>query len=113
MTNVIKIYPNLDTLCCRTFDVAETLMLLHQPTPSIFWSWGVELKLNYKNMGLLLKVNAHRHTGWLLISLSFSDLYDVYLFEDEKIKDEIKGLYFDQLLKAIDDKIEKLDNYEF
>ena len=108
-----KIFDNMDSLCCREFDVNETLQLLHHPNPSVFWSWGVERKLNYKNIGLLLYVNAHRHTGWILISLSGADLYDVYLFQSEKkeIKKEIKGLYYDQLLTAIDDEIERISDY--
>lgn len=113
MTKIANIFENMDSLCCREFDVQETLQLLHHPTPAIFWSWGVEQKFNYNHKGLLLKVDAHRHKGWLLISLSFMDLYDVHLFEDGKIKDSIKELYFDQLLNTIDDRIEKIDGYEF
>jgi len=108
-----KIFDNMDGLCCRYFDVNETFKLLRYPNPSIFYSWGVERKVNYLGKGLLLYVNAHRHTGWILISLSGADLYDVYLFQlgEKKIKKEIKDLYFDQLLKAIDDEIERIDEY--
>lgn len=113
MTKIANIFENMDSLCCRSFDVKETLALLYHPNPSVAWSWGIEQKVNYNDLGLLLKVNAHRHTGWLLISLSFMDLYDVHLFEDGKIKQSIKGLYFDQLRDSIDEVIEKIDEYEF
>lgn len=110
-----KIFDNMDSLCCREFNVNETLLLLHHPTPTKFWSWGVERKINYLDKGLLLYVNANRHTGWLLISLSFKDLYDVHLFElgKKELKHSITDLYFDQLLDAIDDYIEKKENYKF
>ena len=103
----------MDSLCCREFDVNETLQLLHHPNPNIFYSWGCDRKINYLNKGLLLHVDAHRHTGWILISLSGADLYDVYLFQlgKKEIKKEIKDLYFDQLLKAIDDEIERIPDY--
>lgn len=110
-----KIYfDNMDSLCCREFDVKETLLLLHHPNPNIFYSWGVSRKANYKNIGLLLYVEARRHTGWILISLSAADLYDVHLFNlgNKSIKKQIKDLYFDQLLAAIDDEIERIDEYK-
>lgn len=110
-----KIFDNMDSLCCREFNVNETLALLLHPNPNIFGSWGCERRLNYKNIGLLLYVNAHRHTGWILINLSGADLYDVHLFElgKKEIKDSIIGLYYDQLLDAIDSRIEKQDDYKF
>lgn len=103
----------MDSLCCREFDVAETLLLLQTPNPTIFWSWGVESKINYFNKGLLLKVNGAVHTGWVLISLSFMDLYDVYLFETGKklIKKSVKEIYFDQLLEIADGLIETPSKY--
>lgn len=110
-----QLFDNLDSLCCREFNPDETLQLLQYPNRSVFWSWGVERRLNYKNIGLLLYVNARRHTGWILISLSFSDLFDVHLFElgSKEIKKSIKDLYFDQLREAIDNEIEKIDDYKF
>ena len=110
-----KFFENMDSLCCREFDIKETLTLLHYPNPSVFMSWGVERKANYKNIGLLLYVNAHCHTGWILISLSVADLYDIYLLElgKKEIKDSIIDLYYDQLLDAIDSRIEKQDDYKF
>ena len=111
---VNEFFENLDDLCCREFDQQETLELLHLPEPSVFWSWGVSRKIRYKSIGLLLHVDARRHTGWILISLSFADLYDVHLLApDKRIKKSIKGLYFDQLREAIDKEIERIDDYKF
>ena len=112
MTKINNIFDNIDSLCCRSFDIQDTLRLLHYPNPSIFWSWGAEQKINYDNKGLLLKVNAHRHKGWLLISLSGADLYDVHLFQDKAIKKSITDIFFEDLLRIIDDEIERINEYE-
>ena len=111
MTNINKIFDNMESLTCRDIDYHGTMILLHSPDPNVFYSWGVSEKINYNDRGIILKVSGHHFQGYLLISLSFLDLFDVYLFEDGKIKKSIKDLYFDQLVEAIDKEIEYIEDY--
>lgn len=110
-----QFFENFESLTCREFDPQETIHLLMHPNPAVFWSWGVSSKINYKNKALLLHVEGYKFQGWLAITLSFRDLFDVHFFEtgNKKIKRSITDLYFDQLREAIDNYVEKQDDYKF
>jgi len=93
----------------------------------VIWSWGQsalqilnsgQLKLlGVEGLGALkFKVNGNHHKGHVLVSLNFSDTYDVYIcsIRNDKmdIKEEISGLYFDEFGTWIDDKIEMIEEYK-
>jgi hypothetical protein len=93
------------------FNPTETMGWLTYNQP-VFWSFGVSKMINLSNKGLLLRVSARRHKGWVLITLNNSDLYDVYLVNTlGKVKKEIKDVYCDGLLDTIDDSIERIPEY--
>jgi len=93
------------------FNPKETMGWLTYNQP-IFWSFGVSKTINLDNRGLLLRVSARRHKGWVLITLNGSDLYDVYLVNAlGRVKKEIKDVYCDGLLDTIDNAIEKIPEY--
>lgn len=94
------------------FNLQEAMGWLTYNQP-VFWSFGVSKTINVANKGLLIRVSAHRHKGWVLITLNESDLYDVYLLNTlGKIKKEIKDVYCDGLLDTIDDAIERIPEYK-
>ncbi|RZJ67679.1 MAG: hypothetical protein EOO50_05195 [Flavobacterium sp.] len=114
MTKLNKNFDNIETLCQRDFDVQDTLNLLIMTNGSIYMSWGVERKISYKGKGLLLYVNGHLHTGWVLVVLAWNDTYSFYLLEGTKeIKHEEHELYFDVIQQRLDIAIEKQSNYNF
>ena len=87
------------------FNPTETMGWLTYNQP-VFWSFGVSKMINLSNKGLLLRVSARRHKGWILITLNGSDLYDVYLVNTlGKVKKEIKDVYCDGLLDTIDEQL--------
>lgn len=93
------------------FNPEETMNWLTYNQP-MFWSFGVSKIINLSNKGLLLRVSARRHTGWVLITLNGSDLYDVYLVNTlGRVKKEIKDVYGDELVDKIDDSIERIPEY--
>lgn len=97
----------------RTMDPNETLKVLTRNQP-IFWSWGVSKKVNLNNLGLILKVSGHHHKGWVLITLGWEDLYRVHIIANSgEIVNEYEGIYFDDLVEIIDNRIEKIEDYEF
>ena len=93
------------------FNPTETMGWLTYNQP-VFWSFGVSKMINLSNKGLLLRVSARRHKGWVLITLNGNDLYTVYLVNTlGKVKKEIEDVYCDGLLDTIDDSIEKIPEY--
>lgn len=95
-----------------TFDVSETMKVL-QRRLSIYWSWGTSKVVNLQNKGLILKVSGHHHNGWVLITLGWEDLYKVHIISNTgEIKNEYEGIFFDQLVEVIDNRIEKIKDYK-
>jgi len=58
--------------------------------------------------GLSFKVNGFRHKGTVEIALMFNDTYRVRTFNRTltKIKDEVKDVYFEDLVQVLDSLIE-------
>lgn len=106
-------YINLDSMLERDFNVKETLMLLSS-SGSIMWSWGGHRFTNLSNKGLIFMVNGHHHKGLVLITLGWNDTYTFRLLSrqyNEVYKET--DVYFDELATRIDEKIEKIPEYEF
>ena len=119
------------------FNVNETLSLLHYgKNLNIVMSWGVSyfVAINEKKYlkfstpfripqlhekhayqkGLALKVSAHRHKGYVLITLNGGDYYDVDLISTRgNIKKQFTDLCFDELVETIDKEIEYVDTYKY
>jgi hypothetical protein len=95
-----------ETLVQREFNPNKTLQIL-QHNKQIYWSWGVEKLVNYYDKALLLIVNGHYHKGVLVITLAWNDTYSFHLINDSgTIKKTVTDVYFDELQKRIDHKIE-------
>ncbi|PZR20892.1 MAG: hypothetical protein DI539_09475 [Flavobacterium psychrophilum] len=112
MTNIVK-NQKYEELVQREFDPAETLKLLKHTNQQIYWSWGVEKVVNYNDLGLILLVNGHHHTGVVFIRLSWDDTYSYFLLNpDLSMKKEVHQVYFDELQERIDKDIEYIDKYD-
>lgn len=99
----------------REFDVKETVELLKKSKGLFtFMSWGVSKMINLKNKGLLLKVSGHHHKGWVLVTLNYSDYYDVHIISNKgEVKDEMTDIFFTELCERIDNRIEKIPSYNY
>jgi hypothetical protein len=102
------------TKSCRNLNVKELMQLLHINV-SIFWSWGAHAFIvdDKRNTRMFrMAVQGNHHNGHVYIFVNGLDLFDVYLTTLQgTIKDKIEGLYFDQLVEWIDEKIEKIPAY--
>jgi hypothetical protein len=97
----------------REFNTLETLAVLTHNQP-IYFSWGVSNRVNFNNKALVLKSNARRHKGYIVITLAWNDTYSVYLVSTHgTLKKEFKEVYFDTLVETIDNEIEKVPEYSF
>ena len=75
------------------------------------WSWGINSptvlssKDGWVNM-LGFKVNWGKHKGWVFLTVWFDDLFDIsYVTSRGIIKDSSKGVWIDQLLQKIDERV--------
>jgi hypothetical protein len=101
------------SLLKRDFNVGETMSVLKH-NPSIYWSWGVSKLHNFNDKGLLFKVSGHHHKGWVLITLDWSDTFEVHLINaDSSIKKTFDMVYIDSLIDTIDTAVEKIADYQY
>lgn len=101
----------IDYLYKREFNTNETLSVLTH-NKNIYWSWGVSQLFNCYNKGLLMRVNGHHHKQYVLITLDWDDTYKIdYLNRNMKVIDTHEGIYFDQLVEVIDNRIERIGEY--
>ncbi len=96
----------------REFDLNETMQQLSINKP-MYWSWGVEKKINLNGKALLLKVNGHHLKGWVAIVLAWDDTYSIYYIDNKGIKEEQHNVYNDMLQDVIDDRIERIAEYRY
>ena len=108
-----KIKQVVSTLLKREFDVKELFTNIKNVGP-IVWSWGAHEYTNMVDKGLLFRVQGHHHKGWVLISLDWTDTFDVHLINtDSSIKKSFEGVYVDVLIDTIDNAVEKIADYQY
>lgn len=116
--NNVKEVINIDKAKCREMSIPELMSLLQMDKPK-FWSWGGHNFIvdNTKQPRMFrMLVNGNHHKGHVYIFLNGSDLFDVYLTTNRgtiKSRTDEMGLYFDQLVKWIDDRIERIPEYRY
>jgi hypothetical protein len=99
------------TLGERDFNLHETLTVL-QHNMIVWFTWGVSKKVGLHNKGLILKVSGHHHKGWVLVTLGWEDLYKVYIIGNNgQVLNKYEGIFFDNLVEVIDNRIEKIPDY--
>jgi len=113
-----KVKINLEELAknLRQFSLQETLDLLQHPsTKTIFWCWGANNFRNYNEHRFLrFNVTGQLFTGHVYIALNAGDLYNVYYTTTHgNIVDTDEDIYFEDLVRRIDQRIEKTANYRF
>lgn len=97
---------------------------LLQLNPSAVLSWGISKWYKASNTMLAIRVHARYLNGFVCIELDESqDLYDISFCSNKDIKDliihpiypyeTIKGVYFDQMVDFIDNRIERVPNYKY
>ena len=100
----------LQPLCEREFNIAETMRVLQSPI-NIYWCWGVSQAINLQDKGLVLKVNGHLHKELVFIVLAWNDTYTVYLLSNKfEVKSKHTEIYFDMLQDTVDSLIETKSN---
>lgn len=107
---------NLKEASCREIYLPDLMMLLRS-SGNVFFSWGArDFTVDKKNDPKVFRmtVSGHHHKGYVYIFLNGLDLFDVYLTTRKDIIKERTsemGLYFDQLVDWIDERIERIPEY--
>jgi Txe/YoeB family toxin of Txe-Axe toxin-antitoxin module len=108
-----KFLQTIDSIKKDNFSVNETMQVLTSNI-SVYWSWGVSRKINYQNKALILKVSGHHHKGYVVITLDFNDTYNVHIVNTRgTILNEYNMVYFDNLVRVIDNRIESIPEYSY
>jgi len=106
-----KLVQTLTPLFKDSFDQSETMLWLSNDK-NMFWSWGVSKKIAIADKALLLKVNAHKHKGYVLITLGYDDTFEVsFVKTNGKVVSTHPGIYCDDIQEFIDEKIERIPAY--
>jgi hypothetical protein len=101
---------------CREMYLPD-LMMLFKHSGSIFMSWGADGFIVDKQKEpkmFRMYVRGHHHKGHVYIFLNGMDLFDVYLTKSNgliKDRTEEMGIYNDQLIDWIDEKVERIPEY--
>ena len=99
---------------CRKFDAQVTYdqMAYNKETKNILNCWGAEQFTRILDIGFAFKVNGYLHKGYVLITLSFMDTYDIHLLDEDGIQvgESHTDVYFDQLTYFIDSLVETAPN---
>lgn len=108
---------NTKEASCREIYIPDLMSLLKSDIMK-FWSWGSHGFTVDKTKGtqmIRFRVRGHHHKGYIYIFLNGMDLFDVYLTDIKnkiKVRTDEMGLYFDQLVEWIDNKVERIPEYK-
>jgi len=80
---------------------------------NVVFSWGFNNPIAIEN-GLRFSVNGFKHKGNVAVRYNEGlDLFDVEILTPEnELIETIERVYFDQLIEIIDNRVEKVENYE-
>jgi len=94
-------------------EMAEYIYSILRSNLNIIWSWGFQKPTIIEN-GLKFKVQGFIFKGWVkVIYNGGSDLFDIKLVTIKNVeKKSIEGVYFDELVRVIDDNVEHVKNYD-
>jgi len=76
--------------------------------PIVVASWGAHDWFEFKDVGLIFKVQGLLHKGYVMVTLRWDDLYAVHLFDKEgnQVGESVNGVYCDMLTDVIDGLVE-------
>lgn len=95
----------------RRFDDVQGLVNAMRRNQKV-WSWGAHAWTRMNEYCLRFMVQGHHHKGHVYLVVNGSDLFDAYLTSSQgTIKDIITDLYLEDLIDAVDAKVERIEAY--
>lgn len=78
------------------------------------WSWGTRGWTNMEHKFLKFRVSGHLFKGVIYVGVNGKDLFDVYLTNLKGvIQQEVNDVYIEDLIDAIDGKVERVPAYKW
>lgn len=96
----------------RSFNPQETMQWL---TRNKLWvmTWAARNFTRFEDKALFFTVSGHHHKGIVLITLAWDDTYTVRLLSSQwNEKAKFENVYCDELAELIDNKVERIGEYE-
>jgi hypothetical protein len=94
-------------------EMANYILSILNTNLGIVFSWGFNSPVKLVN-GLRFNVNGFKHKG--KVAVKYDEGLDLFYVEILTFKNEvietIEGVYFDQLVEVIDNRVELVENYE-
>ena len=92
--------------------MAKYIMSILKTQLMIVWSWGFHNPVALEN-ALRFRANGFKFRGVIEIAYNeSSDLFDVSFIKANKVVNRIDGVFFDMLINAIDDYVERTPDYD-
>jgi hypothetical protein len=94
-------------------EMANYIISIFKTNMPVIMSWGYNSPVALEN-GLRFSVNGFKHKGNVAVIYDEGlDLFNIEIltFKNEVI-DTINGVYFDQLIEVIDNRVELVENYD-
>ena len=90
-------------------DVTRQQLLIR---PNFVGSWGAHNWTSYEGKSLIFEVSGRIHTGLVVLTLGWEDLYAIHLFDKkmEQVGKTISGIYAEDLVYEIDVIVETPPN---
>ena len=96
----------------RNFNPQETMQWL-RVNPLWLMTWGARNFTRFEDKALFFNVSGHHHKGIVLITLAWDDTYTVRLLSTQwNEKAKFENVYCDELASLIDEKVERIADYE-
>ena len=93
-------------------EMAKYIMRILKSQLMVMWSWGFNSPIALTN-GLRFKVNGFKFKGIVeVVYNEGTDLFDISFIRRNIIIDSVDGCYIDMLVNVIDNRVEKVSNYE-
>lgn len=104
---------NLAIAVCREMDVQHLHKTIAGSGLNRAGSWGFHNAVEtVKNKAYRFTVSGHHHKGHVHIVLNFMDTFDIYYTSNRgTIRKKTEGVYIDQLIEILDNKIERIKEY--
>lgn len=96
----------------RDFNPQETMQWL-KANPLWLMTWAARDFTRFEDKALFFSVSGHHHKGIVLITLAWDDTYTVRLLSSQwNEKAKFENVYCDELASLIDEKVERIADYE-
>ena len=93
-------------------EMAKYILSIFKTQLMVVYSWGFHKPMALQN-GLRFKVTGFKFRGIVdVVYNEGQDLFDVSFIKSHKVVKKYDGLYFDMLISAIDDFVERTPDYD-